>query len=106
MASRNLGNTPFKRLVILGESTVQGGPWLASTSERFADVLVDLIDTCQADPVEYCNKGIGANAISPRSPGYEASAKPSALERYHADVIDLFADSPEFSARLNELFGG
>ncbi|MDP6125677.1 MAG: GDSL-type esterase/lipase family protein, partial [Candidatus Latescibacteria bacterium] len=45
-------------------------------------------------PVEYMNKGIGANAVSSRSPGYPLSAKPSALERYRDDVIandpDLF----------------
>lgn len=106
MASRNLANTPFKRLVILGESTVEGGPWLASTAERFADVLVDLIDTCQAEPVEYCNKGIGANAISPRSPGYEASAKPSALERYRTDVIDLEPDLFILCYGLNDMRAG
>ena len=61
---------PFKRLVILGESTVEGGPWLERQEHRYADVLVRLISTCQKEPLEYYNKGIGANSISPRSPGY------------------------------------
>jgi lysophospholipase L1-like esterase len=85
---------PFRRMVVMGESTVAGGGWLQSDSERWADVLVDQINQCQVPRVDYLNKGIGANAISPRSPGYEASAKPSALERYSDDVIahkpDLF----------------
>ena len=85
---------PFRRLVVLGESTVEGGGWLQSDSERWTDVLVELINRCQVNRLEYLNKGIGANAISTRSPGYESSAKPSALERYRDDVIahepDLF----------------
>jgi hypothetical protein len=78
----------------MGESTVEGGGWVASKEERYADVLVKLINEAQGEPVEYFNKGIGANAISPKSPGYEQSRKPSAMERYQTDVIanrpDLF----------------
>lgn len=81
-------------MVVLGESTVAGGGWLQSDAERWADGLVHLIDACQQGKIDYINKGIGANAISPRSPGYGESAKPSALERHGDDVIahdpDLF----------------
>ncbi len=74
---------PFQRLVILGESTVEGGPWRPNPGhDRYADVLVRLINACQEKPLECVNKGIGANAISPRSPGYAQSVKPSAIERY------------------------
>lgn len=90
----DLKKEPFKRMVILGESTVEGGPWLSDVSERYADILARLINECQSEPMEYINKGIGANAISMRSPGYEMSRKPSAMERYKDDVIankpDLF----------------
>ena len=58
---------PFGRLVIMGESTVSGGPWLQQLEERFADVLVSLIREYQNKPVEYINKGIGNNVISPES---------------------------------------
>lgn len=104
--SRSLRNTPFKRLVIMGESTVEGGPWLRDPSERFADILAGLINRCQAEPVEYFNKGIGANAISPRSPGYAASAKPSALERYQQDVIALKPDLFVLCYGLNDMRAG
>ena len=93
----------FQRMVVLGESTVEGGGWIADPSERWADILAGLINSCQNKPVEYINKGIGANSISPRSPGYEASAKPSALERYKNDVI---ANSPDLfilSYGLNDM---
>jgi lysophospholipase L1-like esterase len=94
---------PFKRLVILGESTVEGGPWLQRQPDRYADVLVGLINACQKEPIEYYNKGIGANAISPRSPGYEQSVKPSALERYHKDVIELQPDLFILAYGLNDM---
>ena len=85
---------PFQRMVILGESTVEGGPWLAVSTQRYADIVAGLIGLCQGAPIEYYNKGIGANAISTRSPGYADSRKPSAMERYKDDVIankpDLF----------------
>ena len=94
---------PFKRLVILGESHVQGGGWLEQPEDRYGDVLVRLINACQKEPVEYFNKGISANAISPRSPGYAQSAKPSALERYHKDVIDLEPDLFILAYGLNDM---
>lgn len=94
MSDHDLRPREFRTMVILGESTVEGGPWVARQEYRFADVLAGLINQCQENPVVYLNKGIGANAISPRSPGYRDSAKPSALERYRTDVIahrpDLF----------------
>jgi len=100
---RDFKKDPFRRLVILGESTVEGGPWLQHNEDRFADVLVRLINACQNDPIDYFNKGIGANAISPRSPGYEKSRKPSALERYRKDVIGLDPDLFILCYGLNDM---
>jgi lysophospholipase L1-like esterase len=103
---KDMKRTPFKRLVILGESTVEGGPWLRHVSERFGDVVAGLISACQGEPLAYFNKGIGANAISPRSPGYPASAKPSALERYPEDVIALRPDLFILCYGLNDMRAG
>jgi lysophospholipase L1-like esterase len=100
---KDMRKEPFQRLVILGESTVQGGPWLQRVGDRYADVLVRLLNACQDKPVEYHNKGIGANAISPRSPGYEKSVKPSALERYKTDVIALKPDLFILCYGLNDM---
>ncbi|MCL4695327.1 MAG: hypothetical protein KJ060_22785 [Candidatus Hydrogenedentes bacterium] len=99
-------NEPFERMVILGESTVEGGPWLADPAQRYADVLANLIGECQGAPIEYHNKGIGANAISPRSPGYEKSRKPSAMERYKDDVIALNPDLFILAYGLNDMRAG
>jgi len=94
---------PFQRMVILGESTVQGGEWLVEGEVRFADVLAELINSCQEKPMEYFNKGIGGNSISTRSPGYPRSAKPSAMERYKKDVIELKPDLYIHSYGLNDM---
>ncbi len=97
---------PFQRMVILGESTVEGGPWLLEGEERYADIVARLIGEVQGAPIEYHNKGIGANAISPRSPGYKDSRKPSAMERYHTDVINLKPDLFILAYGLNDMRAG
>ena len=79
MAKHSIPQGPFRKLVVLGESTVEGGGWLAGTDERYADVLWRLLEAAQEQPLEYFNAGLGASVVSPASPGYEASAKPSAL---------------------------
>lgn len=97
---------PFRKMIILGESTVEGGPWLASAGFRFGDILANLINSVQRVPMEYLNKGIGANAISPRSPGYNSSRKPSAIERYKSDVIAHNPDLFIFCYGLNDMRAG
>ena len=69
---------PFRSLVVFGESTVQGGGWLRSQDERYGDILAGLIETAQEQPLRYHNAGLGASVISPRSPGYDSSVRPSA----------------------------
>jgi hypothetical protein len=39
MNHSNIPPGPFDTLVVLGESTVEGGNWLAKPEERWADVL-------------------------------------------------------------------
>lgn len=99
----NYKKEPFKRMVILGESTVEGGPWLHAKEDRYADVLVRLINAVQEKPIEYINKGISNNSVSPRSPGYGQSAKPSAIERYKKDVIDNNPDLFILAYGLNDM---
>jgi lysophospholipase L1-like esterase len=103
---KNYRTQHFETMVILGESTVEGGPWLAQPSQRFADILADLIGLCQGKPIVYYNKGIGANSISPRSPGYEKSRKPSAMERHNEDVIALKPDLFVLCYGLNDMRAG
>lgn len=105
MVKRDYRSEPFERMVVLGESHVAGA---GATEEcyRWVNVVADLINEFQGKPVELYNKGIGANAISPRSPGYASSAKPSALERYQEDVIALKPDLFILSYGLNDMRAG
>ena len=106
MPRSDLRRDPFRTLVVLGESTVEGGPWLREGELRWADVLASLISTCQETPVAYRNEGIGASVVSPRSPGYEHSRKPSALERYRERVIAADPDLFVLAYGLNDMRAG
>ena len=97
---------PFKTLVVLGESTVEGGPWLLAGEPRWADVLAGLINTGQEQPVRYVNAGIGASVIWPARPGYDASIKSSALERHETSVIDNRPDLFVLAYGLNDMRAG
>jgi len=77
---RDYCNKPFKVAVALGESTTAGG---TATSRELTWVsrLAELINESQLEPIQMVNSGIGGNVISSRSPSYEESGKPSAMER-------------------------
>ena len=106
MAKHSIPQGPFRKLVVLGESTVEGGGWLAGTDERYADVLWRLLEAAQEQPLEYFNAGLGASVVSPASPGYEASAKPSAAERLAEQVIDQSPDLLVIAYGLNDMRAG
>jgi len=90
---------PFERVVVLGESHVAQGTWVR--------VFAALLKEFQGPPEpEIIRARIGGNAISPRSPGYPASAKPSALERYKDDVIAHDPDLAILSYGLNDMRAG
>ena len=83
---RDYRKTPFKVAVALGESTTAGG---TATRRELTWVhrLGQLIDEAQLEPIRMINSGLGANLISPRSPAYDSSGKPSAMERYVKHVL-------------------
>ena len=106
MQNTNKTEGPFDSLVVLGESTVEGGGWLAKTEERWADILADLIQRAQEQPLRYYNAGIGASVIAPSSPGYQASTKPSASERFDQEVITHKPDLVVIAYGLNDMRAG
>lgn len=105
MGKRDLRTEPFTTMVALGESTVAGAG-ASSEEQRWVNLLAALIGEYQGAPVALHNRGIGANAISPASPGYPTSAKPSALERYRDDVIALRPDLFVLAYGLNDMRAG
>lgn len=105
LQKRDYCDKPFRVAVALGESTTAGG---TATSRELAWVsrLADSINECQLEPVRMVNSGIGANVISRRSPEYETSGKPSAMERYEKHVIEHRPDLVLFSYGLNDARSG
>lgn len=97
---------PFKSLVVLGESTVEGGPWLAKPEERWADLLWRSLETAQESSLRYHNAGIGASVISPKSPGYEVSTKPSGAERLQKEILSRNPDLVVIAYGLNDMRAG
>ena len=106
MSYKNLLRGPFKSLVVLGESTVEGGGWLSGPEERWADIFWKLLENAQEENISYHNAGVGASVISPVSPGYEASRKPSASERLEDELISRKPDLVVIAYGLNDMRAG
>jgi lysophospholipase L1-like esterase len=102
---RDYRDQPFAVGVALGESTTAGGS-ATSRELTWVSLLTNLINEHQREPVRMINSGIGANLISRRSPSYEDSGKPSAMERYKKHVIDHHPDLVLISYGLNDARGG
>ncbi len=102
---RDLRSQPFRVAVAFGESTTAGGS--ATAPERsWVSRLADLINESQSGPVRMINSGLGANVVSPRSPAYDHSGRPSAMERYDRHVVSHGPDLVLVSFGLNDARGG
>ena len=106
MSLKDYSKKPFNTMIVLGESHVSGAVTLRLKERRWVQVTADLLSFYQGFDIKLYNKGIPANSISQRSPGYEASIKPSAMERYITDVIDLDPDLFILSYGLNDMRAG
>lgn len=96
---------PVKRVVALGESTTWG--YSVSAREKcWVNQVVSMLAEFQGSEIELINQGIGSNVITPECPAYDASAKPSALERVDRDLIALDPDLVLLSYGLNDSRGG
>lgn len=102
---RDWWDKEFRTLVTLGESTTAGG-WASYRERAWAHQLARSINDFQRIPVQLVNVGIGANVISTRSPAYEHSGKPAALERLEPHVLRHKPDLLVVSYGLNDARGG
>ena len=105
LQKRDYWNKPFRVAVALGESTTAGGT-ATGRELTWVSLLAKLINESQLEPVKMINSGIGANVISRRSPEYENSGKPSAMERYQNHVVAHDPDLVLVSYGLNDARGG
>ena len=62
--------------------------------------------TSRTLPLQVFNRGLPAEVISPRCPGYADSAKPSLMERYQRHCIDLDPDLVVIAQSLNDMRAG
>ena len=102
---KDVRSEPVKRIVVLGESTTWG--YSVSAKEKcWVNQVMLLLEEFQEAPIELINQGIGSNVLTPACPAYEFSAKPAALERVDAELIDLEPDLVLLSYGLNDSRGG
>ena len=70
---------PFRRMVVLGDSIAYG--MCASRPENeWSQVVAGLLRRFQDVELEVLNRGLPAEVIGPRAPGYEESAKPALID--------------------------
>ena len=100
-----LSERPFQRLVVLGDSIAYGMCAHDPTNE-WVQVVTALLRRFQDEPLTVFNRALPAGVISPRSPGYKQSAKPSLSERYVQHCIDLHPDLVVIAQGLNDMRSG
>jgi lysophospholipase L1-like esterase len=104
---RDYQPTPFRRMVVFGESHTVG---IAATKLEFGwpARLKELIDRFQEVPVDLVNRGIGADVVSKACPIYReyAGRRPIAIERYRKHVIEESPDLVVISFGYNDMRAG
>lgn len=104
MATNSAGG-PFQRMVILGDS-ISYGMCAHEPENEWHQVVANLLRKFQDEELTVFNRGLPANVISPRCPGYQESVKPSLIERYHKHCIDLKPDLVIIAEGLNDMRSG
>jgi lysophospholipase L1-like esterase len=96
---------PFRRMVVLGDS-IAYGMCAYRPEHEWPQVAARLLQSFQDEKLEVLNRGLPAEVISPRAPGYAESAKPSLIERYRQHCIDLQPDLVVIAEGLNDMRSG
>jgi len=96
---------PFRRVVVLGDS-IAYGMCAHRPENEWNQVVAALLRRFQLEELELLNRGLPAEVISPRAPGYEESAKPSLIERYRRHCIELQPDLVIIAEGLNDMRSG
>jgi len=96
---------PIKTMIALGESTTWGYS-VSDKSKCWVNRLAGMLQEYQGEAIRFINQGIGSNVLTTLCPAYEASAKPSALERLESEVLAHNPDLLILSYGLNDSRGG
>ena len=103
--TESAGRGPFHRIVVLGESNAYG-MCASRHAYEWNAVLGRLMEDFQDGESELLNRALPSECISPRSPGYEMSAKPSLLERHRRHGLAEQPDLLIISQGLNDMRSG
>jgi len=96
---------PFHRMVVLGDS-IAYGMCAHRPEHEWNQVAAELLRRFQDEELEVLNRGLPAEVISPRAPGYAESAKPSLMERYRRHGIEPRPDLVVIAEGLNDMRSG
>lgn len=92
-------------MVTLGDSIAYGMCAHEPTNE-WPQVVASLLRRFQDEELVVLNRGLPAEVISPRAPGYDESARPSLIERYRRHCIELQPDLVLIAEGLNDMRSG
>jgi lysophospholipase L1-like esterase len=92
-------------MVVLGDS-VSYGMCAREPEHEWAQVVAGWLRRFQEGELEVLNRGLPAEVISPRAPGYSESCQPSLIERYRRHCIDLRPDLVIIAEGLNDMRSG
>jgi lysophospholipase L1-like esterase len=92
-------------MVVLGDS-ISYGMCAREPEHEWAQVVANWLRQFQDVDLEVLNRGLPAEVISPRAPGYGESCRPSLIERYRRHCIDLEPDLVVIAEGLNDMRSG
>lgn len=105
MIRDDLRPEPVHKLIVMGESNVEGGCNGENTYD-WVEVFARLMREFQNNGMEFLNKGISSNVISPDAPMYNCmpghGSVPSAIERFREDVVSHNPDMVIYAYGLND----
>lgn len=91
LLKKNDSNYKIFRIMIVLGAAIEAGRMASEKSFQWPEVVSEQISLFQDEPVRLSNMGMGGNVLSPNSPAYEYSGKPSALER----IEDIISKKPD-----------
>jgi lysophospholipase L1-like esterase len=92
-------------MVVLGDS-ISYGMCAREPEHEWGQVLAGWLRRFQDGDLQVFNRGLPAEVISPRAPGYAESCRPSLIERYRRHCIDLHPDLVIIAEGLNDMRSG